>query len=116
MRPFYDARVSDIGPGDLDEAIVWLEKARNAAPVQPGLSGYLAAAYGLKGETKRAVAELAESRRLNSGRPSSIAKARTTQHWGAPKLLALYEAAVFAGWRKAGMPEDERSSVTDESR
>lgn len=104
MRPFYDARVSDIGPGDLDEAIVWLEKARNAAPVQPGLSGYLAAAYGLKGETERAAAQLAEARRLG-GSYSSIAEMRAGI-WGAPKLRALSETTFFAGMRKAGVPEE----------
>jgi tetratricopeptide (TPR) repeat protein len=88
----------------IDEAIVWLEKARNAAPVQPNVRGLLAAAYGLKGETERAAAELAEARRLG-GAPSSIARAKTGLY-GFPKLRPLAEATVFAGWRKAGMPEE----------
>jgi tetratricopeptide (TPR) repeat protein len=90
----------------IDEAIVWLEKARNAAPAHPIVRGYLAAAYGLKGETERAAAELAEARRLDSEKSYlSIAKGRAG-FWGAPKLRALLEARVFADWRKAGMPEE----------
>jgi hypothetical protein len=46
-----------------DEAIVWLEKARNASPGR----SRLAAAYALRGETERATAELAEARRLCGG-------------------------------------------------
>ena len=46
-----------------DEAIVWLEKARNAMPAHP-IFRLLASAYALKGETERAAAELAEARRL----------------------------------------------------
>jgi tetratricopeptide (TPR) repeat protein len=48
-----------------DEAIVWFERARSAIPDIPHVHGRLAAAYGLKGETQRAAAELAEARRLN---------------------------------------------------
>jgi adenylate cyclase len=90
----------------IDEAIVWLEKARNAAPVHPDMRLLLAAAYGLKGETERAAAELAEARRLRGeGSYSSIARMKTGA-FGLPKLRALSEATVFAGWRKAGMPEE----------
>ena len=46
----------------LDEAVVWLEKARNANRVHPLIRGNLASAYGLKGETERAAAELAKRR------------------------------------------------------
>src|SRR5262249_22932686 len=62
----------------IDEAVVWLEKARNAAPVHPVVRGLLAAAYGLKGDTERAAAELAEARRLG-GESSylSIVRAKT---------------------------------------
>jgi tetratricopeptide (TPR) repeat protein len=47
-----------------DEAIVWLEKARNAAPGLPYVYAHLAAAYALKGETYPAIAELAKARKL----------------------------------------------------
>jgi tetratricopeptide (TPR) repeat protein len=48
-----------------DEAIVWLEKARNAIPASSIFRSRLASAYALRGETDRAVAELAEAQRLN---------------------------------------------------
>jgi hypothetical protein len=92
-----------------DEAIVWLEKARSAMPIDPFHHNRLAAAYALRGETERAAAELAESRRLDGGDLfSSIAhlKAFPGGWWGAPKTRALYEANYFAGLRKAGMPEE----------
>jgi TolB-like protein/DNA-binding winged helix-turn-helix (wHTH) protein/Flp pilus assembly protein TadD len=88
----------------IDEAIVWLEKARNAAPVQPNVRGLLASAYGLKGETERAAAELAEARRLY-GAPLSIARMKTGP-MGLPKIRGLSEATFFAGLRKAGVPEE----------
>jgi len=90
----------------IDEAIVWLEKARNAAPLHPVARSLLAVAYGLKGDTERAAAELAEARRLGGeGSYLSIARMRAGAY-GSAKLRALSEATVFAGWRKAGMPEE----------
>jgi adenylate cyclase len=44
-----------------DEAILWLERARNAIPAQSQIRAQLAAAYALNGETQRAAAELAEA-------------------------------------------------------
>lgn len=90
-----------------DEAIHWLEKARSANPALPYVHLSLAAAYGLKGETERAAAELAEARRL-SGDPdhySSIARL-SRGYFGVPKVRAMFEATFFAGLRKAGMPEE----------
>ena len=56
-----------------DEALLWFEKAHIANPEQPFPHPFLAAAYGLKGDTRRAVAELAQARRLNvDDRYSSI--------------------------------------------
>jgi adenylate cyclase len=93
-----------------DEAIVWFEKARSAMPTAPFHHNRLAAAYALRGETERAAAELAESRRLDGGDLfSSIAHLKAFPGggwWGAPKTRALYEATYFAGLRKAGMPEE----------
>jgi adenylate cyclase len=71
--PFIAFRYGRIGAVHLlqsrtDEAIVWLEKARNANPGTQYNHAFLASAYGLKGEPDRAAAELAEARRLFGGR------------------------------------------------
>jgi TolB-like protein/Tfp pilus assembly protein PilF len=90
-----------------DEAIVWLEKARNATPAHPLFRAWLASAYALKGETERAAVELAEARRLSpDDRFSSIARLRASRYWGVPKIRALFKATHWAGLRKAGMPEE----------
>jgi TolB-like protein/class 3 adenylate cyclase len=90
-----------------EEAIIWLEKARNATPAFSGIRAYLVSAYALKGDTERAVAELAEARRLSSDdRYSSIARLKAIGYWGVPKICALYEATYFAGLHKAGTPEE----------
>jgi tetratricopeptide (TPR) repeat protein len=90
----------------IDEAIIWFEKARAAVPDAPGVHARLAAAYALKSETERAASELAESRRLSpDDRFSSIARL-SRENFGVPKVHALYDATVFTGLRKAGMPEE----------
>jgi adenylate cyclase len=90
-----------------DEAIIWLERARNANPARIPPHAGLAAAYALKGEAERAAAELAEARKLvGDDRYSSIARLRATANWFAPKIQALREATFFVGLRKAGMLED----------
>jgi tetratricopeptide (TPR) repeat protein len=94
----------------IDDAIVWLEKARTASPARPFIRGHLAAAYGIKGESERAAAELAEARRLSRDPDhyASIArwKAVAQFSFGVPKIRALSEATFFAGLRKAGVPEE----------
>jgi adenylate cyclase len=96
----------------VDEAIVWLEKARSANPALPIVHVALASAYSLKGMTERAAAELVQARRLSGDdRYSSIARLRTrglfgSGYWGVPKVRALFEATYVAGLRKAGMPEE----------
>jgi TolB-like protein/Flp pilus assembly protein TadD len=93
----------------IDEAIVWLEKARSVSPDKPYNHLHLAAAYALSGDLDRAVPGLAEARRLDAGTLySSIShlKAFPGAWWGVPKIRALYEATYFAGLRKAGMPEE----------
>lgn len=90
-----------------DEAIVWLEKGRSALPALPYVHARLASAYGLRGDTERAAAELAEARRLSGNdRYSSVAHLKAIQFWGVPKVRALYETTYFVGLRKAGMPEE----------
>jgi tetratricopeptide (TPR) repeat protein len=88
-----------------DEAIPWLERARCTNPQSPFHHAFLASAYGLRGDTDRAVAELAEARRLvGDDRFSSMAKLKRC--CGKPAVRALYENTYFAGLRKAEMPEE----------
>jgi tetratricopeptide (TPR) repeat protein len=88
-----------------EEAITWLEKARDANPARPIPHALLASAYALNGETERAAAELAEARALvHDDRYASIARNRAFNVWG-PKVLPAVEATYFAGLRKAGVPE-----------
>jgi len=92
-----------------DEAVLWLEKARGAEPLVPVPHAYLACVYALKGQSKRAAAELAEARRLShDDRYSSISRLRAVELMASerPKIRALFEATYLAGLRKAGMPED----------
>jgi hypothetical protein len=89
----------------IDEAIYWLEKARNADPGLPYIHARLAAAHALKGEPDRAAAELAEARRLSGDdHYSSITRLRT-EYLGVPKIRGLYEDVYFMGLRIAGIPE-----------
>jgi TolB-like protein/Tfp pilus assembly protein PilF len=90
-----------------DEAVVWLEKARNHVPTHSATRAYLASAYALNGDIQRAATELAGARRLSSdGRYSSLARLKAVRNWGVPKIRALFEATVFTGLRLAGMPEE----------
>jgi TolB-like protein len=90
-----------------DEAIIWLEKARNHSTAVSSIRADLTSAYALNGETERAATELAEVRRLSpDDRYSSIARLQASyRYWGAPKIRALVEATYFVGLRKAGLPE-----------
>jgi adenylate cyclase len=91
----------------IDEAIIWLEKARNATGANARVRAWLASAFGHKGETVRAAAELGEARRLSGdGRYLSVTLLRADRHWGVPKIRALFEATFVVGLRKAGMPEE----------
>jgi tetratricopeptide (TPR) repeat protein len=92
-----------------DEAIVWYEKARNATPAHPQFRIFLTSAYALKGDTERAAAELAETRRLvGDDQYSGLARFWAIAPWGRPMVRALAEKTYFAGLRRAGVPEDER--------
>jgi adenylate cyclase len=110
--PFNGNRYSAIGQVYLlqsrADAILWLEKGRNLSPRNPLVHAWLAAAYGLKGETERAAAELAEARRLvGDDRYASIARVRAfgAKFWSST-ILPLYETTYLAGLRKAGVPEE----------
>jgi adenylate cyclase len=101
-----------IGEGHLlqsrvDDAILWLERARNANPAPGFVHAYLASAYALKGETERAAAELAEARRLSGeGSYPSVARLRRYTRYEAQTIRALCEATFYAGLRKAGVPAE----------
>jgi len=89
-----------------EDAIIWLERARNATPAAAIFRSFLASGYALKGDTDRAAFELTEARRLvGDDRYSSIARLRAVDSWGVPKIRALVESTYFAGLRKAGVPE-----------
>ena len=93
----------------VDEAISWLEKAHNENAAYPFVSGWLAAAYGLKGDLPRAAAELADARKLaRSGATASIAAARaiSVRDFAATKTQTLLEASYLAGLHQAGVPGD----------
>jgi adenylate cyclase len=91
----------------IDEAIVWLERARNANPRIAGPHAWLTSAYALNGESDRAALELADARRLSHDhRYTSIARHKSVQSLGSAKTRALAEETFFAGLRKAGVPEE----------
>jgi len=91
----------------IDEAIIWLGRARSADPEHSMVRAYLASAHALIGRIELATAELAEARRLSGdSRFSSIARLRSIQHFGVPTIQALFESTFFAGLRLAGMPEE----------
>jgi TolB-like protein/DNA-binding winged helix-turn-helix (wHTH) protein/cytochrome c-type biogenesis protein CcmH/NrfG len=91
----------------IEEAIVWLEKARSANPAHPPTHAFLASAYALNGETGRAATELAEARKFSGDdRYSSIARLLAVRYAGMPRVRAVFETTYFAGLRKAGMPEE----------
>ena len=91
----------------IDDAIFWLEKARAAAPGLPWVHLRLASAYGLKGETERAAAEIAEAQRMNGhGRDLTIAHLKAPGFSSGTKISALFDTTYFSGLRKAGMPEE----------
>jgi adenylate cyclase len=91
----------------VDEAIVWLEKARNLSPALALFHTYLASAYALKGDVARAAGELVEARKLDGASCcSSIASLKGIEDFGVPAVRAAYETTLFAGLRKAGMPDE----------
>ena len=88
-----------------DEAIVWLEKARDANLARSFPYAGLASAHALKGDIERASAELAEARRLNNDFFRSLARIKA-RYSEVPQMYALFEATYLEGLRKAGAPEE----------
>jgi len=91
----------------IDEAITWLEKARITNEKHPLPHAWLAAAYGIKGDSERGIAELTEAQnRSTDDRYLSITHWNTIARLHAPKVRALMESTYLAGLRKVGMPEE----------
>jgi TPR repeat protein len=80
----------------INEATLWLEKARTASPGLPYIHSRLASAHALNGETARAAAELAEARRLSGDHYYASIAHLSAEYLGVPKIRALYEDVYFA--------------------
>ena len=105
--PYFRLGVVHFFDERLDQAIIWLEKARRAAPTFPPAHSFLAAAYGLNRDTARAAAELAEAVKWRGDdRFGTIALARKNGDLNTPALHDRFERLLLAGLRKAGMPEE----------
>ncbi len=90
----------------IDQAIVWIEKARTANPTLPGPHAWLAAAYAMRGEQERGAAALDTARRLSrDDRYASIERFKAVQSFGSAKTSALAEVTFLAGLRAAGVAE-----------
>jgi tetratricopeptide (TPR) repeat protein len=96
--------------GRLDEAILWLDKARRANPPFPPPHAFLAAAYGLKGDLDHAASELAEAteglKRHNDNRFATIALVRKNADLNTPMLHNRFEQNLITGLRNAGVPKE----------
>ena len=84
-----------------DDAIASLEKASSENARLAFVHAYLAAGYALKGETERALAELAEARGL-SNIYLSLANVEKSNWFDNPKIRALAEATLFQGSEAQG--------------
>jgi adenylate cyclase len=96
-----------------EEAVSWLEMARDAVPDHANTHATLGSAYALIGDTERAATELAEARKLvGDDRFSSIARLKEIGffgvggYFGVAKIRTLIEATYFAGLRQAGVPDE----------
>ena len=72
----------------------------------PGVHGYLASAYALKGDSELTAAELAEARKLGGERWQSIGRIRAGTRYEVPANRAFADATFYKGLRKAGMPKE----------
>src|SRR5258708_38655100 len=88
----------------IDEAILWLEKARSANPAFPVGHAWLASAYALNADLDHAATELAEARKLGGETFSRLARVSATASARAPAIRSLYEATYLARLRKAELP------------
>ncbi len=91
----------------IGEAISWLERARSANPRLAGPRAWLASAYALSGDVRRAAVEIGEATRLSRDRRyASIASHKGARWLGSPTIHTLAEETFFAGLRQAGVPEE----------
>jgi adenylate cyclase len=89
--------------GDTDAAVDWLNKALSTNDRLPFLHAFLAAAYGLKGYTELAGAQLAVAQSL-SQTYRSLQQVEKANWYDNPKIRAMAERTYFLGLRRAGMP------------
>jgi hypothetical protein len=90
--------------GNVDEALLSLERARSENARLPFVHAYLAAAYATMADHDRAAKELADAQRLGMGY-SSLAAVKKSIWYENPKIRALAEAHYFPALRRAGLPE-----------
>jgi hypothetical protein len=98
----------------IEEATLWLEKARSANPVHSMIHAHLASTYAFKGETERAATELAEARRLSGDdRYTSIARLKTLGTFGAvvPNITQTVRGIVPRSWLLYAPPFAVKSAV-----
>jgi adenylate cyclase len=96
--------VAKLLQSQIDEALIWLEKARSENARLPFVHAYLAAAYALKGNAERGRKELAEAQHLG-GDYASLEQVEKSTWFDNPKIRAFAEVTYFPGLRSAGMPE-----------
>ena len=89
----------------LDEAIAWLEKARNAAPAVWFLDLWLAAAYALNGSPESARNHLAAAKELQGANFDRSVTRLSGRFAPAPEIRARFEAIIRAGLN-AGISEE----------
>ena len=89
----------------LDQATAWLEKSCRASPEVWFVHAWLAAAYALTGDLRRARAELDIARTLQApGFEAAIA--HIAERFTAPESRAKFDTTIYTGLRLAGMPEE----------
>jgi adenylate cyclase len=91
--------------GHIDEGIEFLRKAWAENRQIWYLPFTLAAGLGLRGDLGEAKAALAESLKLKP-EMNSVARCRAVPGKENPRFLALMEKTIYAGLRRAGMPEE----------
>ena len=90
----------------IDDAVLWLEKAREAAPELPWVHLRLAAAYGMNGDTTRAAIELSEAQRTDHRAHNLSIFGLKAGPWPPVNVRGLFESTYYTGLRKAGVREE----------